>query len=114
MENVPIEKGIGVMKWWATLKPAEKTLTVLLACLLASATINVYQFAGNSGLQKDNLSYAKECEARAAIVAIKERNRGDSLLALEKIKYEIQLQKLFSERTPEIKERNEKIQKVLK
>ena len=121
MENLPIEKGIGLLKWWTGLKPTDKLLAFLVACIIAVSTIGIKMYGNNvtlqkekSILEKENLNYAKECEARAAVVAISERNRSDSVVASVRIKYEVELQRLFISRTSEIKQKNEKIKTVLK
>lgn len=114
----PIGTGIGFIKWFVKLSLQEKMWAFSLLIIIFSVTINIYQFSDNATLQKENLSYAKICEEKAAKLAIattiNERNRADSVLATERIKYELLLQKIFMTRTPEIKERNEKIKQLIR
>ena len=57
-------------------------------------------------MEKENLNYAKECEARVATVTIRERDKRDSIIT--------DLQKLLINRTIAIKNNNENIKKALK
>lgn len=125
MENVPIEepivKAIKFVQWWSDLGSTGKSFVLLLSIVIASAAINIYQYGEisqtqdeKSALEKENLSYAKDCENRVSAVTIKERNRSDSLMLTKEIEYEKNIQKLFGMRTTEIETRNEKTKKVLK
>lgn len=116
MENVPIAKVFGFIRWWAGLKPTQKNLVVLMVVIFFLLTVNVYQYADlarkqaeKSALEKENLYYAKDCEKRVAAVTIVERNRSDSLITIERNKIE-----MFYNRTPILKERNNNIENALK
>ncbi len=125
MENAPIEKGISFIKWWSRQTDNGKLWALMMSYAIFITTVTIYLWTDVTALQSDNLNYAKDCEARAAVVAIRERNRSDSMLAFirnksdstvaaDRIKHEIELQKLFITRTQEIKNNNEKIKTVLR
>ena len=113
MENIPVKQAFGILKWWTALKPIDKLLAFMVAVFVASATINFFQYKEivrvqheKTVLEKENLFYAKECEARVAQVTIQERNRSDSIIN--------DLQQLLINRTTAINNNNEIIKKSLK
>ena len=120
MEHVPLKQAFGILKWMTSLKPLDRLFAFTVAVFVASATINFYQYKEITRVQteknvveKENLLYTKDCESRVARVTIKERDRADSLVAAERLKNDVQLQKLFIERTKAVRNSNEKIKTVL-
>lgn len=113
MENIPIKQAFGILKWMTSLKPLDRLFAFTVAVFIASATINFYQYKEivrvqheKNIVEKENLNYAKECEARVATVTIRERDKRDSIIT--------DLQKLLINRTIAIKNNNENIKKALK
>ena len=113
MENLPIDKGFAILKWWTSQKPTDKLLVFLVIVIIVLATSLVNVLGTNGTLQKENLNARVECEQRVNISVTWQRNRDDSILANKEVKWEIERQ-LFYSRAPIVKDRNERIEKALK
>lgn len=113
MENVPIKQAFGILKWWTSLKPTDKLLAFLVACIIAVSTVSVQLYSTNAQLQKENLNARVEAEQRNSNSLQAQRNRDDSLRAEDNKDCELEKQAIYN-RVGIIRERNDKIQKALK
>ena len=113
MENIPIDKTFAIVKWWTSQKPTDKLLVFLLACIISVSTVAVRLYSTNTDLQRENLAARVECEQRLASSVQWQRNRDDSLNAIDARNWEIEKQEIYN-RVDIIKKRNDKIQKAIK
>ena len=116
MEKIPTDY-FAIIKWWISLKITDKLLAYLLAGIIAISTVCFRLSSSKEELQRskdvlqtENLNARVECEQRVASAVTSERRRSDSVNYAQEIKK----QDLFSQRTPQIKERITKIEKALK
>ena len=113
MENIPIDKTFAIVKWWTSQKPTDKLLVFLLACIISVSTVAVRLYSTNTDLQRENLAARVECEQRLASSVQWQRNRDDSLNAIDARHWEIEKQEIYN-RVDIIKKRNDKLQKAIK
>ena len=108
-----MEKIFGIVKWWTGLKPTDKLLAFMVTAIIGLSTVAVRLYSTNAILQKENLSARVEAEQRVASSVAFVRNRYDSMIAEKERSFEIERQTFYN-RTPIIKERNNKIINALK
>lgn len=113
MENLPVERGFAIVKWWIGLKAQDKLIAFLLSVIIAVSTVSTRLYSSNAELQRDNLAARVECEQRVASSVQWQRNRDDSLRAQDNKDCELEKQAIYG-RVPIIEKRNEKIEKALK
>lgn len=113
MENLPIEKGFAIVRWWIGLKAQDKLIAFLLAVIISVSTVATRLYSTNSELQRENLAARVECEQRLASSVQWQRNRDDSLNAIDARNWEIEKQEIYN-RVDIIKKRNDKLQKAIK
>lgn len=113
MENLPIEKGFAIVRWWTSQKPTDKLLVFLLSVIIAVSTVSIRLYSYNTELQKENLSGRIEAEQRNSNSLQAQRNRDDSLRAEDNKECEFEKQQIY-DRVNIIKKRNENITKAIK
>jgi len=113
MENLPIEKGFVIIKWWTSQKPTDKLLVFQLTVIIALATSLINVLGTNGTLQEKSLNRTIECEQRVASSVAWQRNRDDSLRAADNKECELEKQQMY-DRYNIVRDRNENITKAIK